>query len=140
MTSEPTRWQDLNRDNPEYFATEPVAAGYPDPVPGPNTLRRGGGGAPVPGSPHANAIRLFLGHIRDDEARLVHGTVTIDGERRPHAWIELPGELVWDGGTRRFYDRDAWIAALQPEADRRHTHPEAARLLLVTNDPGPWND
>lgn len=140
MTTGPTKWQDMNRDNPEYFDTDPGPAGYPAPVPAPNRLRRGGGAPAAAGGPHATAIRFFLGHIRDEDARLVHGTASLDGERRQHAWVELPGDLVWDGGTRRFYDRAAWSVNLHPEVDRRYARPEAARLLLVTSDPGPWDD
>lgn len=140
MTTEPTKWQDMNRDNPEYFDTDTGPAGYPEPVPTPDWLRRGGSAAPAPGTSHATALRMLLRHVRDETARLVHGSTAVNGIRQPHAWIELPGDLVWDGGTRRFYERDAWSASLDPEVDRRYTRPEAARLLLATSDPGPWDD
>ncbi|HYI24858.1 MAG TPA: hypothetical protein VD767_05555 [Thermomicrobiales bacterium] len=140
MPSEPTKWQDITVDNPAYFETGPPPVGYPGPIPTPDSLRRGAGAPPAPGTPHATAVRFLLGHIRDEDARLVHGTIAPEGIAHAHAWVELAGDVVWDGATRRFYDRADWSAGLHPTPERRYTRPEAARLLLTTADPGPWPD
>jgi hypothetical protein len=50
----------------------------------------------------------------DDGAVLVHGTVESEdapGWRIDHAWVELPGGVVFDGVFQRFYDRASYYAA-----------------------------
>lgn len=138
MSGETRSWQDIRDESPDYVGFD-QPSGYPDPVPTPDHLRRGAGAPPAPGSPHDTAVRIFLGHIEDDDARLVHGTILVNGERRPHAWVEVPENLVWDGGTRRFYNCATWSERLHPASDRRYTRSEAARLLLTTSDSGPWD-
>lgn len=137
MTDRASSWQDVREISSEYIERD-QPAGYPEPAMTPERLRRGAGAPPAPGGPHAVAIRLFLGHIRDEDARLVHGTILVCNERRSHAWIEVPEHLIWDGGTRRFYDRAAWTTCLDPSIDQTYGRTEAARRLLATSDPGPW--
>lgn len=60
------------------------------------------------------ACRYVVEHV-DDGAMLVHGTCA-DGEdpdfRFEHAWVELPGGVVFDGVFQRFYEQASYYAAM----------------------------
>jgi hypothetical protein len=140
MTGEPRTWREIRAANPDYVDPG-QPSGYPDPVPTPARWRRASGLPPAPGSPHQAACTFYLRHVDDDDARLVHGSVAPDGEsRRAHAWVEFADGLVWDGLTRRFYEGESYRAALRAEAGHSYSRVEAARLLLRSGHPGPWDD
>ena len=140
MTTGPTSWRAIREANPDYVDPG-QPPGYPDPVPTPERWRRASGLPPSPGSPHQTACTFFLRHVDDIDARLVHGTIAPDHEsRRAHAWVEFPDGLVWDGLTRRFYATDAYRAVLAPDVEATYDRPTAARLLLRSGHPGPWDD
>jgi hypothetical protein len=56
----------------------------------------------------------------------------------PHAWVELPGGVVFDGVAQRFYDAETYRTALHPVEDQRYTVKEVARLIVATKMFGAW--
>jgi hypothetical protein len=98
--------------------------------------------------------RIFLGRcfqkavqylFRVDEdakegAFLVHGTCRGQHGRVDHAWVELPGGIVFDGVLQRFYRWEDYERELAAVAGCRYSAKEAARLLLSHNHNGPWEE
>jgi hypothetical protein len=140
MPTNPATWRDMYRDNPDYFDTAPLPAGYPERAPVPDRLRRGAGLAAGDTGSHQLACTYVLRHAKEPGIRLVHGSIDPGetGDRQAQAWVELDGNLTFDGHTREFFATDRYQAALHAEPDRRYTAAEAARLLLNTGHPGPW--
>lgn len=63
-----------------------------------------------------------------DDVYLVHGECTLS--LGPHAWVELPGDVMFDGVRQRFYR----TLALKPACWYKYT-PRASHLLAA-NMPG----
>jgi hypothetical protein len=139
-TSGNPTWRDMNRDSPDYFAAEARHEGYPESV-APPTHLRGPSGIPIrePGGFRA-ACTFAIRHPSVADLHLVHGTSRFGSvsEPSPHAWVELPGNLTFDGATQAFYPTGAFLAAGQTETQSTYTSAEAARLLLDHGHPGPW--
>jgi len=57
---------------------------------------------------------------------LVHGFY--GAESMPHAWIELPGGIVFDGNQQQFYRQRAYYKAVK--ANPRYKYNRKAALLL----------
>jgi hypothetical protein len=74
-------------------------------------------------------------------ARLIHGTVVSPEQPRPmgHAWVELPGDVVFDGVTQGFYTRDSYyrLTAAQPLV--RFSWTAAQRQRKQRGHLGPWH-
>ena len=69
---------------------------------------------------------------------LVHGTTSLD--LGGHAWVELPGEFVFDGVFQRFYRRDAYYGDMA-RAIPWYSYDETAVSFLsqhFKHDPGSW--
>ena len=141
MNPETLTWQDLTHDNPGYFEIRRTPPGYPAPVEVPLAFRRRASSVIGTESVHRRAITYLLQHAGDPAIRLVHGQVTPEGEGEPRdlAWVELPGDIVLDPEVRDFFPAEAWREALHASVDQSYSREEAARLLLQTDHPGPWN-
>jgi hypothetical protein len=72
------------------------------------------------------------------ELRLVHGTLFIVGIPFPHAWVEIPGEIVFDPVEQEFYNRDDYSHVLHAKAEAHYTTAEASQHAISTNHYGPW--
>ena len=53
-----------------------------------------------------------------------------EGMTGGHAWIELPGELIFDGVLQRFYTREGYYNILKPDVKLRLTFTELNELAL----------
>jgi hypothetical protein len=142
MEPEAPGWREMERDNPYYFDAEIPRIPDLEPSDVPARLRRGAGGAERLGTSHYTAWKYLLRHAREPGIRLVHGIHDTGngGERSEHGWVELDGGLAFDGGTRQFYDAEAFRAAVKAEITHVYTATEAARLMLKARHPGPWSD
>lgn len=62
------------------------------------------------------AARYFLDHWETDGVALVHGFVALHivASSMMHAWVTLPGDLVYDRG--RFFHGAGYRGVMQPEA------------------------
>jgi hypothetical protein len=88
------------------------------------------------GQCYQRALGFVLSLSASDEPVLVHGTLYAGHYQ--HAWVELPGEIVFDGVTQRFYSLRAYYAFLRASGNKKYSREKAAGLLLRHNHPGPW--
>jgi hypothetical protein len=71
---------------------------------------------------------------------LVHGTIEQPVGRIEHAWVELPGDIVFDGVAQRFYRRDGYYATMGAIKNHAYTPVQAGKLGGLTSVYGPWTD
>jgi hypothetical protein len=88
------------------------------------------------------ALRYLADHREDEPGlRLVHGTLHIVvGVPYPHAWVEVPGGIVFDPVDQYFYKRRAYYRRYDAAAARVYTPAEAEQLAITTNHWGPWHE
>jgi predicted NAD-dependent protein-ADP-ribosyltransferase YbiA (DUF1768 family) len=59
---------------------------------------------------------------------------------RGHAWVELAGNVVFDGVLQRFYNKQGYEQVLLATPDARYTPKEAAQHYLTYKGfYGPWH-
>jgi hypothetical protein len=140
MTANPTGWREMQRANPDYFGSGTQPTGYPEPVDVPPALRRKIDRASATTSSQQRACTFALRHAKDSGTVLIYGSIDPggSGERRDHAWVELAGQITFDGATGDFYATGDYGPALEVVESQRYTGEEAARLLLETAHHGPW--
>ena len=63
-----------------------------------------------------------------------------DGAGIAHSWLELPGDVVFDGVTQRFYRQTAYYERRGAEVDRTFTVFEALLMTARHHHFGPWDD
>jgi hypothetical protein len=75
-------------------------------------------------------------------AMLVHGSVFNPKHsklgRISHAWLSLPGGLVWEPVTTLLYTTQAWGSWANPESEFVYTRRETQRMIMVHMHYGPW--
>ena len=73
--------------------------------------------------------------------RLIHGIVSHAPHRFPfeHAWVELPGEAVFDGVVQAFFTRVSYYTVMAAVILDAYSAPETTRFLREHAHPGPWN-
>jgi hypothetical protein len=86
------------------------------------------------------AFRYLADHSDEPALRLVHGTLHIVGVPYTHAWIELPGGIVFDPTDQRFYTREDYYRERQATAEAIYTRVEAGQWAMRTKHAGPWHD
>lgn len=94
------------------------------------------------GSCYEYAGRFIMDTPRKD-VKLIHGVVTPPagpsaGERLGHGWIEFEDE-VFDPVSQRFYKRETYYKANQPEVERTYTKADALKMMLSKKVWGPWH-
>src|SRR5690242_13300623 len=87
-----------------------------------------------PGLGFDTALRYVLAHPEIIGLRLVHGRCL----GLAHAWVELPGGVVFDGVVQRFYTLAGYRAATAATEEASYTSGEAAHLVLAGDHCGPW--
>ncbi len=90
---------------------------------------------------YPRTAKYLLDHPRIPEARLVHGVASHAPSHVPfdHAWVELPGDVVFDGVVQAFFTRDSYYAVMSAVPLDAYPRARAERLLRVHGHPGPWN-
>jgi hypothetical protein len=72
---------------------------------------------------------------------LVHGKCRgPNGELIDHAWVEVPGELVYDAVLGRVYPQDVYQGLLQAVAQRRYSAKQVKVLVRTADNHGPWTE
>src|SRR5262245_58848679 len=105
-------------------------------------------GRVYPGGCYRRAWGYCVTAMEERGARLllVHGEVvnaaSTPGREFPigHAWVELPGGVVFDGTVQRFYDGAMYAERLRASAHRKYLPRDAARLGVKFHNYGPWTD
>jgi hypothetical protein len=90
---------------------------------------------------YARTVKYVLDHPEIDSLRLVHGVVSHAPHFVPldHAWVELPGEVVFDGVVQAFFTRESYYAVMAALPMDNYTPSETRRLVAAHGHPGPWN-
>jgi len=93
-----------------------------------------------PGECYERAFAYVLDH--DIEGMLlVHGVSSVATDADDvldHAWVVLPGGIVFDGVAQRFFAEEAFHAVMQVRAVAVYTPDAAVDRVLRTNSYGPW--
>jgi hypothetical protein len=90
---------------------------------------------------YPRTTKYVLEHPEIDGLQLVHGVVSHAPHFLPfdHAWVELPGDVVFDGVVQRFFTRVSYYAAMAAVALDAYSVPDTRRLVGEHGHPGPWN-
>jgi hypothetical protein len=70
---------------------------------------------------------------------LMHGVCRTGVQEWGHAWVELPGALVFDGVRQQFYDRDGYRRATQATAEATYTTEQMVERMRAAEHYGPWH-
>ncbi len=94
-----------------------------------------------PGEAFERAFAYVLDH--DIEGMLlVHGvsSVATDADEvLDHAWVALPGGIVFDGVAQRFFAEEVFHTVMQATAVAVYTPDAGVDRVLRTNSYGPWH-
>lgn len=85
---------------------------------------------------YRKAYEYFV-DVKPEGGVLVHGVYT--DIKFGHAWVELPGDIVFDGAYQRFYKKDDYYR--EQQAEKRvefSTQYLVAKELLERESYGPW--
>ena len=91
-------------------------------------------------------FRLAREHVDRDHPeiqrlRLIHGVVSHPPHFVPldHAWVELPGDIVFDGVVQTFFTRSSYYSVMAAVALDAYSAAATRRLVDTHGRPGPWN-
>jgi hypothetical protein len=89
---------------------------------------------------YARTVKYVFDHPDIDDLRLVHGVISHAPHFLPldHAWVELPGEVVFDGVVQAFFTRQSYYAVMAALPMDTYSGPETRRLVATHGHPGPW--
>jgi hypothetical protein len=90
---------------------------------------------------YAKTTRYILDHPEIDGMRLVHGVISHAPWFVPfdHAWVELPGNVVFDGVVQTFFAHVSYYAVMSAMVVDTYSGAEARQLVRTHRHPGPWN-
>ena len=89
---------------------------------------------------YPKTAKYVLDHPQINGMQLVHGVVShphfvpLD-----HAWVELPGNVVFDGVVQAFFVRESYYAVMAAVPLDTYTRADTQRLVAAHGHPGPWN-
>lgn len=73
-----------------------------------------------------------------EEGNVVHGSITLHGVKIAHAWVELPGDVVFDGTQTQFFDKNDYYKVTGAVKQHEYTFDEARTKMLSQGHFGPW--
>jgi len=90
---------------------------------------------------YAKTVKYVLDHPEIKGARLVHGVVSHEPHFVPldHAWVELLGDIVFDGVVQTFFTRSSFYSVMAAVALDAYSAAATRRLVTIYGHPGPWN-
>jgi hypothetical protein len=90
---------------------------------------------------YPRTVKYVFDHPEIDGLRLVHGVVSHAPHFAPldHAWVELPGEVVFDGVVQAFFTRASYYTVMAALPMDIYTGPETHQFVAAHGHPGPWN-
>jgi hypothetical protein len=103
--------------------------------------RRTWPGRRYPQQCYPKTVKYVLDHPEIDGMRLIHGVVSHAPHYVPldHAWVELPGEIVFDGVVQTFFTRWSYYGFMAAMALDAYSIAATRRLVATQGRPGPWN-
>jgi hypothetical protein len=57
-----------------------------------------------------------------------------------HAWVELPGGVIFDGARQQFYDRAGYLTVLRATAEATYDAAAMVTHMRARRHYGPWHD
>jgi len=96
---------------------------------------------PYPQQCYAKTVKYVLEHEEIEGMRLVHGVVSHAPHFVPldHAWVDLPGDIVFDGVVQAFLTRASYCEAMAAVELDAYSASETRQLVDAHGHPGPWN-
>jgi len=90
---------------------------------------------------YAKTVKYVLDHSDIKGMRLVHGVVSHAPLFVPldHAWVGLPGDIVFDGVVQAFFTRASYCAVMAAVPLDTYSAVQTRRLVAEHGHPGPWN-
>jgi hypothetical protein len=90
---------------------------------------------------YSKTTKYILDHPQLEGMRLVHGVVSHGPHFVPfdHAWVELPGGVVFDGVVQTFFTHVSYYAVMLAMVLDAYSAAEARQLVETYRHPGPWN-
>jgi hypothetical protein len=90
---------------------------------------------------YAKTVKYVVDHPEITEMRLIHGVVSHAPHFLPfdHAWVELPGDVVFDGVVQTFFTRVSYYRVMAAVGLDAYSAFEMTRLIAKHRHPGPWN-
>jgi hypothetical protein len=91
---------------------------------------------------YAKAYDYAVSKYELEGVKLVHGLYDPMGRQMniPHAWVELPEDIVFDGVQQRFYQKRGYYEVYRAEKIVEYTPEEAAKTMLEFNYIGDWGN
>jgi hypothetical protein len=107
----------------------------------PDWARRTWPGRRYPQQCYPKTVKFVLDHPEIEGMQLVHGVVSHAPHFVPleHAWVELPGQIVFDGVVQTFFTRQSYYAVMAAVALDAYSATTTRRLVTTQGRPGPWN-
>jgi hypothetical protein len=92
-----------------------------------------------PGKCFEDAEQIVLNAHPDSGLVLVHGKCrALGGGQAVHAWVELPGGLVYDAVLGRIYPWEIYQQTVQAVPYRRYSAAQVLALANTADNHGPW--
>ncbi len=90
---------------------------------------------------YRKTVKYVIEHPKIAGMRLVHGVVSHAPHlvAFDHAWVELPGDVVFDGVVQTFFTRASYYRAMAALVLDMYSADETMRLVAEHGHPGPWN-
>ena len=95
---------------------------------------------------YRRACEYVLAHSRTDGSygpiagmRLVHGVCRDGDVVWAHAWVDLPGGIVFDGVRQQFYDRAGYRRVMHATEEATYDAGGMVERMLGTRRYGPWH-
>ena len=90
---------------------------------------------------YPKTAKYVVDHPGIEGLQLVHGVASHPPFFVPfdHAWVELPGDVVFDGVVQTFFTRRSYYLVMSAVALDAYTGAQAEQLLDAHGHPGPWN-
>src|SRR5579872_5516245 len=103
--------------------------------------RRTWPGRRYPQQCYAKTVKYVVDHPAIVGMRLIHGVVSHAPHLIPfdHAWVELPGEIVFDGVVQTFFTQISYYRVMAAISLDAYSAFETTCLITEHGHPGPWN-
>jgi len=90
---------------------------------------------------YPKTVKYVLDHPEIQRLRLIHGVVSHPPYFVPldHAWVELPGDIVFDGVVQTFFTQSSYYSVMAAVALDAYSAAATRRLVDTHGRPGPWN-
>jgi hypothetical protein len=90
---------------------------------------------------YTKTVKFVLDHPEIKGMRLIHGVVSHAPKFLPldHAWVELPGDIVFDGVVQMFFTRPSYYTVMAAVGLDAYSAAATRQRVATHGRPGPWN-